>query len=60
MMKVWNMVLVSSTCFLCIFGTFLTLSGIVALRTLFFGSPLGKYFVGVHGISHLLDALPDS
>ena len=29
MMKVWNMVLVSSTFFLCIFGTFLTRSGVV-------------------------------
>ncbi len=29
MMKVWNMVLVSATFFLCIFGTFLTRSGLV-------------------------------
>ena len=29
MMKVWNMVLVSATFFLCIFGTFLTRSGVV-------------------------------
>ena len=29
MMKVWNMVLVSATFFLCIFGTFLTRTGLV-------------------------------
>ena len=33
MMKVWNMVLVSSTFFLCIFGTFLTRSGRRAVGT---------------------------
>ena len=32
MMKVWNMTLVSATFFLCIFGTFLTRSGVVQLR----------------------------
>ncbi len=45
MMKVWNMVLVSSTFFLCIFGTFLTRSGVVSSVHAFAQSPLGKYFV---------------
>ena len=45
MMKVWNMVLVSSTFFLCIFGTFLTRSGIVQSVHAFAQSPIGKYFV---------------
>src|SRR5260370_37456905 len=30
MVKVWNMVLVSAKCFLCIVGTFLTRSGVVS------------------------------
>ena len=45
MMKVWNMVLVSTTFFLCIFGTFLTRSGIVSSVHAFAESPIGKYFV---------------
>src|ERR1051325_10468988 len=45
MMKVWNMVLVSSTFFLCIFGTFLTRSGVVQSVHAFAQSPLGRYFV---------------
>ncbi len=45
MMKVWNIVLVSTTFFLCIFGTFLTRSGIVSSVHAFAQSPLGKYFV---------------
>ncbi len=45
MMKVWNMVLVSSTFFLCIFGTFLTRSGVVQSVHAFAQSPLGPYFV---------------
>src|SRR5436190_4830803 len=45
MMKVWNIVLVSGTFFLCIFGTFLTRSGIVSSVHAFAQSPLGKYFV---------------
>ena len=39
MMKVWNMVLVSATFFLCIFGTFLTRSGIVQSVHAFAQSP---------------------
>jgi cytochrome c-type biogenesis protein CcmF len=46
MMKVWNMVLVSATFFLCIFGTFLTRSGIVNSVHAFAQSNIGKYFVG--------------
>jgi cytochrome c-type biogenesis protein CcmF len=45
MMKVWNVVLVSTTFFLCIFGTFLTRSGIVASVHAFASSPIGGYFV---------------
>jgi len=45
MMKVWNMVLVSATFFLCIFGTFLTRSGIVSSVHAFAQSPIGAYFV---------------
>ncbi|MEX2263624.1 MAG: heme lyase CcmF/NrfE family subunit [Bryobacteraceae bacterium] len=44
MMKVWNMVLIASTFFLCIFGTFLTRSGIVASVHAFAQSPIGSYF----------------
>ena len=46
MLKVWNMVLVSGTFFLCIFGTFLTRSGVVSSVHAFAQSPIGKYFVG--------------
>jgi cytochrome c-type biogenesis protein CcmF len=45
MMKVWNAVLVSSTFFLCIFGTFLTRSGVVSSVHAFAQSPIGKYFI---------------
>ena len=45
MMKVWNMVLVSATFFLCIFGTFLTRSGVVSSVHAFARSPIGTYFV---------------
>jgi len=45
MMKVWNMVLISTTFFLCIFGTFLTRSGIISSVHAFAESPIGKYFV---------------
>jgi cytochrome c-type biogenesis protein CcmF len=46
MMKVWNMVLISATFLLCIFGTFLTRSGIVSSVHAFAQSPIGHYFVG--------------
>ena len=45
MMKVWNAVLVSTSFFLCIFGTFLTRSGVVSSVHAFAQSPIGKYFV---------------
>ncbi len=46
MMKVWNMVLVSATFWLCIFGTFLTRSGVVSSVHAFAQSSIGKWFVG--------------
>jgi cytochrome c-type biogenesis protein CcmF len=46
MMKVWNMVLVSGTFFLCIFGTFLTRSGVVSSVHAFAQSSIGHWFVG--------------
>src|SRR5580704_14509432 len=64
MMKVWNMVLISATFFLCIFGTFLTRSGIVSSVHAFAESPIGKYFVaflalGIASVIWLiLDRLP--
>jgi cytochrome c-type biogenesis protein CcmF len=45
MMKVWNIVLISTTFFLCILGTFLTRSGIVQSVHAFARSDIGKYFV---------------
>src|ERR1035437_8891894 len=45
MMKVWNMVLISATFFLCILGTFLTRSGVVQSVHAFARSEIGKYFV---------------
>ena len=45
MMKVWNIVLVSATFFLCIFGTFLTRSGVVQSVHAFAQSSIGRYFV---------------
>ncbi len=44
MMKVWNMVLVMATYFLCIFGTFLTRSGVVSSVHAFAQSAIGPYF----------------
>ena len=46
MMKVWNIVLVSCTFFLCIFGTTLTRTGIVQSVHAFAQSNLGNYFFG--------------
>jgi cytochrome c-type biogenesis protein CcmF len=59
MMKVWNMVLISATFFLCIFGTFLTRSGVVSSVHAFAQSPIGKYFVtflaiGIAGTIYLI------
>lgn len=59
MMKVWNMVLISATFFLCIFGTFLTRSGVVSSVHAFAQSPIGNYFVvylalGIGGTAYLI------
>ena len=59
MMKVWNIVLVSATFFLCIFGTFLTRSGLVSSVHAFAQSPIGGYFVwfltlGIAGTIYLI------
>ena len=59
MMKVWNIVLVSCTFFLCIFGTFLTRSGIVNSVHAFAQSSIGRYFVvflaiGIAGTVYLI------
>jgi cytochrome c-type biogenesis protein CcmF len=51
MMKVWNMVLVASTFFLCIFGTFLTRSGVVSSVHAFAQSSLGTWFLGFLAIT---------
>ncbi|HEY3440416.1 MAG TPA: heme lyase CcmF/NrfE family subunit [Paludibaculum sp.] len=51
MMKVWNMVLISSTFFLCIFGTFLTRSGVVSSVHAFAQSSLGTWFLGYLAIA---------
>jgi cytochrome c-type biogenesis protein CcmF len=45
MMKIWNMVLIAATFFLCIFGTMLTRSGLVSSVHAFAQSDIGKYFV---------------
>ncbi len=64
MMKVWNMVLVSATFFLCLFGTSLTRTGLVQSVHAFAQGPLGKYFVtfisiGVAATLYLIfDRLP--
>src|SRR5580700_10356847 len=59
MMKVWNMVLVSATFFLCIFGTMLTRSGIVNSVHAFAQSSIGTYFstflaIGIAGTVFLI------
>lgn len=64
MMKVWNIVLISSTFFLCIFGTFLTRSGVVQSVHAFSSGPIGRYFVTFLAIGMaatiylILDRLP--
>jgi len=44
MLKVWNMTLIFATFFLCIFGTFLTRSGVLSSVHAFAESPIGPYF----------------
>src|SRR5205085_1695533 len=50
MMKIWNMVLVAATFFLCIFGTTLTRTGLVSSVHAFAQSPIGAYFFGFLGL----------
>ena len=45
MMKVWNIVLISATFFLCIFGTMMTRGGLVSSVHAFAQSEIGIYFV---------------
>ncbi len=45
MMKVWNIVLISATFFLCIFGTMMTRGGLVSSVHAFAESEIGAYFV---------------
>jgi cytochrome c-type biogenesis protein CcmF len=45
MLKVWNIWLVFATFLLCIFGTFLTRSGVVSSVHAFAQSPIGPWFV---------------
>src|SRR3970282_725188 len=64
MMKVWNMVLIFATFFLCIFGTFLTRSGVLSSVHAFAQSPIGTYFavfiiLGLAGSLFLVRAGPD-
>src|ERR1700732_2643461 len=59
MMKIWNIVLISATFFLCIFGTTLTRSGLVQSVHAFSRSEIGKYFVsflvlGIAGTIYLI------
>jgi cytochrome c-type biogenesis protein CcmF len=59
MMKVWNIVLISTTFFLCILGTFMTRSGFVESVHAFARSDIGKYFVtflalGIAGTIYLI------
>ena len=53
MMKVWNMVLIFATFFLCIFGTFLTRSGVVSSVHAFAQSDIGPAFVAFLGVGIL-------
>jgi len=46
MMKVWNMTLIFATFFLCLFGTFLTRSGVLSSVHAFAQSAIGPYFAG--------------
>lgn len=59
MMKIWNIVLVSATFFLCMFGTMLTRSGLVSSVHAFAQSNIGDYFVwfltiGIGGTIYLI------
>jgi len=45
MLRLWNMILIVSTFFLCILGTFLTRSGIISSVHTFAESPIGSFFL---------------
>ena len=45
MMKAWNIILISATFFLCIFGTMMTRGGLVSSVHAFAQSEIGSYFV---------------
>ncbi len=50
MFKVWNVILVSLSFFMCIFGTYLTRSGVVSSVHAFAKSDLGPYFLAFMAI----------
>ena len=54
MMKVWNMVLIFATFFLCIFATFLTRSGVLSSVHAFAQSAIGPYFAVFIAVGLLL------
>jgi cytochrome c-type biogenesis protein CcmF len=54
MLKTWNVVLIILTFALCLFGTFLTRSGILSSVHAFSDSNLGAYFLGFIGIMLLV------
>jgi cytochrome c-type biogenesis protein CcmF len=54
MLKIWNVSLISLTFLLCIFGTFLTRSGIVSSVHAFAKSAIGYYFLLFIGIMAVL------
>lgn len=54
MFRIWNVVLVTLTCLLTIFGTYLTRSGIVQSVHAFSGSTLGPYFLVLMGVIALI------
>ena len=51
MLKVWNVALVALTFVLCIFGTFLTRTGILSSIHAFVESSIGWYFIALHRVS---------
>jgi cytochrome c-type biogenesis protein CcmF len=54
MLRVWTMVLVIFTYLLCIFGTFLTRSGVMSSVHAFAKSPIGPWFAGFLTLSAFL------
>ena len=56
MMKVWNILLISATFFLCIFGTMMTRGGLVSSVHAFAQSEIGGYFVWYLAIGIALTA----